>query len=251
VQLIPAGNPSAWTGPTGNNTYLLTGTVPTLIDAGVGDPVHLATLEQALHGQALAAVLSTHGHEDHIAGIPRLRERWPSVVVRNARPDACRDGEIIRAGDTELLALHTPGHAPDHFCFLDESTRDMYCGDLARLGGTVVIPASAGGSLTDYLASLRRIRALAPHRLLPGHGPPVAEPAVLIDEYLKHRADRERQIVAALRSGHRTLQEIVDEVYENLAEPLVRAARDSVHAHLIKLAAEGRAQEMRDGWDLT
>ena len=125
------------------------------------------------------------------------------------------------------------------------------CGDLARLGGTVVIPASAGGSLTDYLASLRRIRALAPHRLLPGHGPPVAEPAVLIDEYLKHRADRERQIVAALRSGRRTLQEIVDEVYENLAEPLVRAARDSVHAHLIKLAAEGRAQEMRDGWELT
>jgi beta-lactamase-like protein len=79
----------------------------------------------------------------------------------------------------------------------------------------------------------------------------VTEPAALIDEYLKHRADRERQIVAALRGGHRTLQAIVEEVYGSVAEPLVRAARDSVHAHLIKLAAEGRAQEMRDGWDLT
>ena len=251
MQLIPAGNPSAWTGPTGNNTYLLTGAIPTLIDAGVGDPVHVAALEQALRGEALAAVLITHGHADHTAGLPRLRERWPTVVVRNARPDACRDGEIIRAGDTELRAVHTPGHALDHFCFLDESTRDLYCGDLARMGGTVVIPASAGGNLNDYLASLRRIRALAPRRLLPGHGPVVTEPAALIDEYLRHRADRERQIVAALRGGRRTLQDIVDEVYGSLAEPLVRAARDSVLAHLIKLAAEGRAQEIRDGWDLT
>src|SRR5215212_8932832 len=105
---IPAANASPWTGPTGNNTYLLCGAVPTLIDAGVGEPSHL---------DALAQVLITHSHPDHAAGVPALLARWPDAVVRNHATDRCRDGEAIRAGDTSLVALHTPGHAPEHFCF--------------------------------------------------------------------------------------------------------------------------------------
>ena len=248
VHLIPAGNPSDWTGPTGNNTYLLEGAVPALIDAGIGDADHLDAVDRALEGSPLALVLITHGHRDHVAGIPQIRQRWPSVVIRNAHPDACRDGEVIRAGNTTLRAIHTPGHAPDHFCFLDESTGDMYCGDLARMGGTVVIPASAGGNLRDYLESLRRVRALAPQRLLPGHGPVIVDPAALIDEYLRHREERERQVVEALRGGRRTVEEIVAAVYSGLQPGLVRAAQESVQAQLNKLAADGRAVETRDGW---
>jgi ribonuclease/clavin/mitogillin len=242
VLTIPAGNPSEWTGPTGNNTYLLPGAVPTLIDAGVGESPHLDALERALEGTDLALLLITHGHRDHMAGIPHIRGRWPKVVVRNVAPDLCRDGEILRAGDTELRAVYTPGHAPDHFSFLDEQSGDLYCGDLARLGGTVVIPASAGGNLVEYLASLRRVRALAPRRLLPGHGPLVMDPAALIDEYLKHRAERERQVLAALASGCSSIDEIVNRIYGQLRPALVRAARDSVRANLIKLAAEGRLE---------
>ena len=246
--LVPAGNPSLWTGPTGNNTYLLNGAVPTLIDAGIGDPSHLARVEEALGTTPLAVLLITHGHPDHATGIPYLRARWPGLVVRNFPPDVCRDDEVIRAGDTMLRALYTPGHAPDHFCFLDEATRDVYCGDLARLGGTVVIPASAGGNLRQYLGSLRRIRTLSPRRLLPGHGPLVTDPAALIDEYLSHRHEREEQVAGALRSGCTTPEQIVDRVYGTLAPVLVRAARDSVQAHLIKLADEGRAVETSEGW---
>ena len=116
-------------------------------------------------------------------------------------PTRARTANRSRAGSTTLTALHTPGHAPDHFCFLDVATGDVYCGDLARRGGTIVVPASAGGDLAQYLASLRRIRALQPRRLLPGHGPIVLDPAALIDDYLQHRAEREAQVLDAAATG--------------------------------------------------
>lgn len=248
--LVPARNPSPWTGPTGNNTYLLTGRVPTLIDAGVGDPGHIESIQAALNGRALRVLLITHAHPDHVNGIPALVDRWPNLAIRNAAPDRCVDNETIEAGDTILRAIHTPGHAPDHFCFLDDTTRDVYCGDLARLGGTIVIPASTGGSLTDYLASLRKIRELRPRRLLPGHGPVVDDPDALFDQYLRHRAEREIQILDALRQGDRSVEAIVSRVYGQLDQALVRAARDSVLAHLLKLQAEGRVTVTSGEWRL-
>ena len=245
---IPAGNPSPWTGPEGNNTYLLTGAVPTLIDAGVGEPAHVEAVATALGHAALAQILITHSHPDHARGVPALIGRWPGASVRNLAPDTCLDGESVAAGDSVLRALHTPGHAPDHFCFLDEATRDVYCGDLARRGGTIVIPASAGGSLVQYLASLRRIRALQPRRLLPGHGPVVDDPVRLIDGYLAHRVEREAQVLGALRSGPTSVDALVQRIYTNLHPTVVRAAADSVLAHLIKLRDEGRVVEQDGEW---
>jgi hydroxyacylglutathione hydrolase len=158
------------------------------------------------------------------------------------------DGESIAAGDTMLRALHTPGHAPDHFCFLDETTRDLFCGDLARRGGTIVIPASAGGNLVQYLASLRRIRALQPRRLIPGHGPVIDDAATLIDEYLRHRVEREAQVLAGLRAGATSVDALVGRIYTNLQPTVIRAAADSVLAHLIKLRDEGLAVEQDGEW---
>ena len=243
---IPAGNPSPWTGPEGNNTYLLPGAVPALVDAGVGVPAHLDAVARALGESPLARVLITHSHPDHVGGVPGLLARWPEADVRNYPPNRCRDDEIIAGGDTRLVALHTPGHAPDHFCFFDEQTRDLYCGDLARRGGTIVVPASKGGNLAEYLASLRRIRELAPARLLPGHGPIIEDVVELIDEYLKHRAEREHQVLEALQSGCETIAQLVDRIYSGLHPSVVPAAADSVLAHLIKLRDEGRVVQSAD-----
>jgi hydroxyacylglutathione hydrolase len=248
--LIPAGNPTAWTGPTGNNTYLLTGAVPTLIDAGVGNEAHLAAVAEGLRDRALEAILVTHGHRDHTAGIPALVARWPGARVRNFGDDVVADGEVISAGDIRLRAIHTPGHSRDHFCFFDDAGGNLYCGDLARIGGTIVIPASTGGNLAQYLDSLRRIRALAPRRLLPGHGPVVDDPAALIDDSLRHRQERERQIVDALRNGCTSVEDVVRRVYGSLPDTLVRAAADGVVAHLVKLADERRAVEVDGTWQL-
>lgn len=236
--LLRARNASSWTGPTGNNTYLLPGRVPALVDAGVGDPAHVQELADHLAGAALALVLITHGHVDHISGIPALVQRWPSLrVVRAADAGV----EPIAAGDTGLLPIPTPGHAPDHVCFFDEQSRDVFCGDLLRADGTIVIPASKGGHMGQYLASLRLIRDLRPGRLLPGHGPIVTDPASLIARYLRHREEREAQVLDALRAGARTPEEIVARIYGRLPATLSAAAEDSVRAHLVKLEEEGRA----------
>jgi endoribonuclease LACTB2 len=232
--LIPAGNPSEWTGPSGNNTWLLLGREPALIDAGVGNPEHVEAVTRALSGAPLVRVLITHWHPDHVKGLPALRDRWKGLVVVDAA------GEPVPAGDGALEIIPTPGHSPDHLCFFDRQAGDLYCGDLARNGGTIVIPAKKGGDLRAYLASLTLVRELGPRRLLPGHGPIVNDPAALIDEYIAHRQQREQQILQAILDGARTVDDIVRRVYPALPTSLSSAAADSVRAHLAKLRDEGR-----------
>ncbi len=232
--LIPAGNPSEWTGPSGNNTWLLPGREPALVDAGVGNPEHVEAVARGLNGAPLVRVLITHWHPDHVKGLPALRDRWKGLVVVDAA------GERVPAGDGALEIIPTPGHSPDHLCFFDREAGDLYCGDLARKGGTIVIPAKKGGDLRAYLASLRLVRDLGPRRLLPGHGPIVDDPAALIDEYIAHRQQREQQILQAILEGARTVDDIVRRVYPALPASLSSAAADSVRAHLAKLRDDGK-----------
>jgi glyoxylase-like metal-dependent hydrolase (beta-lactamase superfamily II) len=248
MRLLHANNASLWTGPTGNNTYLLDGRVPALVDAGVGDPSHLDAIESLLGGRSLDRVLITHGHQDHVGGLAAIAARWPSVRV--IRFSDLADG-VVEAGDSDLRVVRTPGHSPDHVCFFDDRSRDLYCGDLVRAGGSIVIPTSRGGNLRHYLDSLARVRDLSPRRLLPGHGPIIDDPRPLIDEYVKHRAEREEEVIAALRAGLMTPEQITTRVYGPLPAMLAAAAADTVLAHLMKLHDEQRAYVSDDGWRLS
>ena len=229
---LPARNASEWTGPTGNNTYLFLGPPSVLIDAGVGSGAHVEAIARALAGRSLDLVLLTHSHTDHAAGVPALIALWPRVTIRGGPGEALRDGETFHPEGTQLSAIHTPGHAPDHFCFLDTATRDLYCGDLARNGGTVVIPASRGGDLGAYLNSLRRVRALDPVRMLPAHGAVIDDPRRLIDDYLAHREERTTQIRQALADGLTSPEAIVSRIYPGLSPTLRDAATDTVVSHM-------------------
>ena len=108
-------------------------------------PAHLDAVARAL-GESRARSSADHplasGSRRRRSGARSRAGRRSAFAI--SRRDRCRDGEVIAAGDGRLVALHTPGHAPDHFCFLDEATRDLYCGDLARRGGTIVDPRQQG-----------------------------------------------------------------------------------------------------------
>ena len=256
---LHAGNPSAMTG-TGNWTYFLPGRHPVLIDAGVGEPSHISSIETA-HRDGPQHVIVTHAHGDHISGVSAIAQRWPETrfskypwTGRDTKYPvawaALRDEERIAAGDSELQVIYTPGHAPDHIALWHLESRTVFSGDLVVTGTTVVIPATMGGSLTAYLHSLQRLLALRPDRLLPAHGPAIDNPADAIHRYLAHRHDREQQIRAALGEGVRTVDALVERIYRELMPALVPMARESVLAHLMKLADEG-AVRCEDGeWHL-
>jgi glyoxylase-like metal-dependent hydrolase (beta-lactamase superfamily II) len=147
MRLFYANNASAWTGPTGNNTYLLPGRVPALIDAGVGNAAHVASVESALAGQSLARVLITHGHPDHAGGLDAILSKWPSAdMVRFGYPativtpatHACRSyprpdtRRIMFASSTKLPATCT---AATSFAPADRSSspqaRVVICGSIS------------------------------------------------------------------------------------------------------------------------
>jgi len=248
---IPAHNPGPYTGA-GTNTYFLPGQVPVLIDAGTGDARHLEGVAGAIadsDAPGLASVLVTHGHVDHASGAPALAARWPSVTFAKwpDRSDAgsgitwraLHDDQLVPAGDTALWVVHTPGHARDHVCFFEPHTGVLFAGDLVVKGGTVVVPASYGGSLAQYLASLRRILELRPRRILPGHGTAIDHPAALLRAYIAHRLAREQQILEALAHGPRDVPALVAAIYKGLDDGLRGAAAESVLAHLHKLRDEG------------
>ena len=254
-------NPGLYTGA-GNNTYLIRGDTPTLLDAATGEAAHLTALAGALASDSLAQVLVSHAHPDHAGGCDPIAARWPEAVFRKMPwPERDRlqsvecapieEGDMLPAGDGALLAIHTPGHAPDHLCFYHEATGTLFSADLVVPGSTVVIPASREGSLTQYLASLRLVQALAPARMLPAHGPAIDDPQAILNQYLEHRQRREDQIVAALRAGDRRPDAIVVRLYEGLGTELKRLARESVVAHLVKLRDEGRARSDGEEWELS
>lgn len=257
---IHAFNPGPMTGA-GNWTWLIPGRVPTLIDAGTGDVRHLDALEQALHGSSLVQVVVTHSHTDHASGAPAIAAHMPHVRFgKMPWPDRdtkwpvdwkpIADNETIAAGDDEIVAVHTPGHAPDHLCFWHEGTRTLFCGDLAVSGSTVWIPSSLRGDLADYLHSLERVRALGPERLLPAHGPVIDDPDRILRQYIEHRLEREAQILDALHGGATTVDAIVARVYRGLKDSLVPLARDGVIAHLVKLEREGRVSGEQEAWHI-
>ena len=248
LRRVLAPNPGIYTGP-GTNTYLLGGDEVVVIDPGPDDDGHLDTVAAAGGGR-IRWILVTHTHPDHSPGAAGLARRTGAEVLGfDARDDFVPDTEIgegwsLRTDTFRLTALHTPGHASNHLCYLWAAERALFSGDQVMNGSTVVIHPP-DGDMVAYLEALRRLEALRPPvvSIVPGHGDVITDPPAKLREYLEHRRAREEQIYAVLgEAGSATVEELVPIVYLDVDEERHHIARWSLWAHLRKLAGEGRVE---------
>jgi glyoxylase-like metal-dependent hydrolase (beta-lactamase superfamily II) len=279
VQRLVAPNASLMTGP-GTNSYVLGNPPAAVLDPGPDDPEHLAKLRGA--APELRFVFVTHTHRDHscgaraladAAGVPIVGLPPPSdglqdmscIPTVEARHDCVFEinGRERRAGHAEvaphaiqlpdisrLRAIHTPGHASNHVCFLLEEEGLLFSGDHVLDGVTpVILPPD--GEMSAYLHSLELLKSYLPRAIAPGHGRVLTDPTRVIDGIVAHRARREAKVVAVLgTTGGGEIDALLPEVYDDVRPELLPIARYSLEAHLIKLEEEGRAAREQGAWSL-
>lgn len=232
---LRAPNPGPMT-LSGTNTWLV-GRGPTwVVDPGPRLDVHLERVLAAIDERGgLGGVVLTHDHADHSEAVPALRERRPAPLAAARGEADVTLSAGTRFGPFEAVA--TPGHASDHVALVAGGA--CFTGD-AVLGEGSVFISPYPGAMAGYLAALEGLRARGDLDVLcPGHGPPVWEVQAKLTGYLDHRLERERSLVAALDSGCRTVQELLDSTWPDVPEQLRPAAALTLAAHLDKLDDEG------------
>lgn len=258
VRRVTAPNPGVMTGP-GTNTYLLGRDALALIDPGPADDAHISRLIE-LTGGRLRWILCTHTHRDHSPAARALKAATGALVLGMPAPQDGRQdetfapdrvlahGDEVECGEVTLRAVHTPGHASNHICYLFDLKGIIFTGDHVMQGSTVVI-SPPDGDMAAYLRSLAALLTLEVRTLAPGHGHPIDEPHVEVRRLIAHRLKREQKVCAALeRHPGGTLDDLVAAAYDDTPERLHPIARRSLHAHLIKLVRDGRALEHDGRW---
>jgi len=181
------------------NTWLVGRHDLVVIDPG--DPSETAVdaaleVARARNGR-IAAVVLTHADPDHAAGAEAIAGRLgvPVFVGPGAgrllpfETAALADGDRIDAGDVELVAVETPGHRLDHIALLDAADGIALTGDLIGPGPSRSILGPP--DIPAWLDALDRLAALAPRRILPGHGEPPSDASAAIER-------QRRRLVARL-----------------------------------------------------
>jgi glyoxylase-like metal-dependent hydrolase (beta-lactamase superfamily II) len=253
IERIEVPNPGSVMGEQPTNAYLVGSRDLVVIDPGSEAGAELVfQAVTARVGARVRALVLTHAHPDHAAATRELRQRFgcpvmlhpterviaPTCLSWNDVDVPLHDGQVIALPEGDLHVIETPGHSPGHVSLWHPAGRILLAGDLISGNGTVaIIPPH--GTIRAYLASLERVRALEPRRILPGHGPEIAEPLHLIDAYVARRLHREQQIREALLAGPKSVDQLVSELYTDIQPQFRRAAMLTVLAHLEKLRDQG------------
>ncbi|MEQ8234397.1 MAG: MBL fold metallo-hydrolase [Gammaproteobacteria bacterium] len=258
IRRVTAPNPGRMTGA-GTNTYLVGEESLALVDPGPAIPQHIDALERICAGR-LRWILVTHTHRDHSPAAQPLAERTGAELIGNIIPnDGYQDetftsarplaqDECLATDEFTIRALLTPGHVANHVCFLVEEDRVLMTGDHMMGGSTVVIVPPAG-DMKDYIASLERMLDYDIAHVAPGHGDLIGEPHAEIRRLIAHRLGREQKVADNLRrTGPTTIARLTPDVYDDVDPALHEWAALSLHAHLLKLAADGRARVEGDTW---
>jgi len=260
IRRVTANNPGPFTFK-GTGTYIVGRGEVAVIDPGPDDPAHLEAILAAIPGERVTHILITHHHSDHSPLAGALKARTGATIYGCAvagheeedtgevkmeaghdhdfRPDVslCAGGEVSGPGWT-IEAIPTPGHTSNHICFALKEENCLFSGDhIMGWSTTVITPPD--GDMTDYLASLDRIRARNFDTLWPTHGPPIRDVDAFIAAYIEHRQERVDQILNALAAGPARINQLVPRLYADVDARLHPAAARSMLAAMIHLVRRG------------
>ena len=249
VTRLTAPNAGVMTGA-GTNTYLVGTDELIVIDPGPDDESHLQAILAAA-GAPIRWILCTHTHMDHAPGAARLKQLSGATIAAMAAPRTdhdfqlsvdrvLKDGDLIECDAVSIRALHTPGHASNHLCYLLSHNRMLFTGDHIMQGSTVVI-WPPDGNMRAYVGSLRHLLEFDLAVLAPGHGHLIDQPRDELNRLIQHRLRREDKVrQAVLRAdGGVTVQMLLPYAYDDVSTSLYRMAALSLHAHLDKLVEDG------------
>ena len=249
VTRIIAPNAGVMTGA-GTNTYLVGGRELIVIDPGPDDESHMEAILTAAAGR-IRWILCTHTHMDHAPGAARLKQLTGARVCAMAAPRTdhdfelsvdrvLADGDCIECADGVLRAIHTPGHASNHVCFLWTGNGMLFTGDHIMQGSTVVI-WPPDGNMRAYVGSLRHLLEFELAVLAPGHGHLIDQPRDELNRLIQHRLRREDKVrQAVLRAGEAvTVEMLLPSAYDDVSKSLYGWAALSLQAHLDKLVEDG------------
>lgn len=253
VVVVRAPNPGPMT-LDGTNSYIVTvgEGESVVIDPGPAINEHilsLMTTASAL-GTRILAILVTHGHPDHAPGAASLSKLVDAPVLAHPNAQFAHDQDLVPPAQLSYVnatidAVEAIGHSFDHLVFYLREEKALFTGDVVLGHGTVLV-APPGGSMRLYQRTLERL--LHDYgdatRIYGGHGPPVDDPRAKLTEYIEHRKERERQLIAQLRLGPATIPQIVRRVYTDVDPKLWRAAARQMLAYLEPLEAEGRVRSV-------
>ncbi len=265
VRRIIANNPGPITF-TGTCSYIVGSGQVAIIDPGPDLPEHIDALLAAVQAETVTHILVTHTHKDHSPAARAIKAATGARLVgcsphRSARAlfdgevnlletssdrDYAPDEELVEGSRVEgpgwsLEALATPGHMANHLAFALPEEAALFSGDHVMAWSTTVV-APPDGSMSDFMASLDKLKGRNETVYWPGHGGPVREPQRFVRALAHHRRQREASILNRLAAGDRTIPAIVAAIYQGLKPALVGAAGLSVFAHLEDLVAKGQVR---------